>query len=161
MVQHLSRHPVSRRALAGRFVLGAALAVALGLGAAQAAPMTFDVPLSGAEQVPPVNTPGSGTAHLTYDPDTHVLKWQITYQNLSGPVTMGHIHGPAPKGKNAGVKIWLTEKGKEASSPITGEAKLSAADEKEMMAGEWYINLHTKAHPGGEVRGQIVPQNPM
>lgn len=144
---------LSRRA----FGAAAVLAFSLFAGAASAAPMSFDVPLSGAEQVPPVNTPGSGVAHLTYDPATHMLSWRITYENLSGPVTMGHIHGPAARGRNAGVKIWLTEKGKEAASPITGEASLSAEDEKEMMAGEWYINLHTKAHPGGEVRGQILP----
>ena len=145
---------ISRRA----FGAAAGLAfLCLAGTAVRAAPMSFDVPLSGAEQVPPVETSGSGTAHLTYDPATHVLSWTITYQNLSGPVTMGHIHGPAAKGKNAGVKFWLTEKGKEATSPITGQATLSPDDEKQMMAGEWYINLHTKAHPGGEIRGQILP----
>jgi hypothetical protein len=146
---------VSRRAFFG--ILGA---VGVGLGGvrlARAAAMSFDVKLSGAEQVPPVMTKGSGVAHLTYDPASRKLTWNVTYENLSSEVTMAHFHGPAGAGKNAGVKLWLSKKGSAVTGPITGEATLSEADAKELMAGEWYINVHTKDHPGGEIRGQVVP----
>lgn len=125
---------------------------------AVAAPMTFQVPLTGAQQVPPLQTAGSGTANLTYDPATRGVSWTITYSGLSTPVTMAHFHGPAPSGKNAGVQVWLTKKGASSvSSPIQGQATLTPAEAKEFMAGQMYINVHTKAHPGGAIRGQVVP----
>ncbi len=125
--------------------------------AAMAASMTFSVPLTGAQQVPPVTTSGSGTAQLTFDAGTRKLTWSITYSGLSGAATMAHIHGPAAEGKNAGVEVWLSKKGTMASSPITGSATLTAAQAKQLMAGEMYVNVHTKDHPTGEIRGQIVP----
>jgi len=70
---------------------------------------------------------------------------------------MAHFHGPAPVGKNAGVKVGLSHKGStEVVSPISGQATLSPDDAKVFEAGEMYINIHTKEHPGGEVRGQVV-----
>ena len=122
----------------------------------QAAPMSFTVQLTGAEQVPPVQTSGSGAADLTYDPSTRVLTWNITYSGLSGPATMAHIHGPGAAGKNAGVEIWLSKRGSEATSPITGRATLTAAQARQLMAGEMYVNVHTQAHPDGEIRGQMM-----
>ena len=80
-------------------------------GLALAAPMTISIPLAGAEQVPPVQTPGKGTAELTYDPDTRMVTWTINFSDLSGPATMAHFHGPAMAGKNGPVTIWLSKKG--------------------------------------------------
>jgi len=134
-------------------LVGAALCGA----AAKAAPESFKVALTGAQQVPPVQTSGSGTADVSYDPATRVVTWSITYGGLSGPVTMAHFHGPAPAGKNAPVVIWLTKKGSPVESPIKGEATLTPAQAQQFSAGDWYINVHTKAHPGGEIRGQVIP----
>jgi hypothetical protein len=126
-------------------------------GYALGAPVSFKVPVTGAQQVPPVQTTGSGTADLTYDPGTRVVTWSITYNGLSGPVTMAHFHGPAAEGKNAGVAIWLTKQGSPVESPIKGEATLTPAQAQQFAAGEWYINVHTQAHPAGEIRGQVIP----
>ena len=126
-------------------------------GHAVAAPASFTVPLTGEQQVPPVQTPGSGTAELTYDPATRIVTWSITYSGLSGPATMAHFHGPAGPGKNAGVEVWLTKKGGPVSSPIKGQAKLTPAQAQQFMAGDMYINVHTKEHPDGEIRGQVMP----
>lgn len=139
------------------FMVFSGLALAGALGLAQAAPVSFDVPLTGAQQVPPVQTAGSGSAALTYDPATRVVTWKITFSGLSSPATMAHFHGPAAAGKNAGVKVWLSEKGKEVTSPISGQATLSPDEAKMFEAGDMYINVHTKDHPGGEIRGQVVP----
>jgi len=125
--------------------------------AAEAAPETFKVALTGAQQVPPVQTAGVGTAELSYDPATRVVTWSVTYSGLSGPATMAHFHGPAAAGQNGPVAVWLTEKGKPAESPIKGEATLTPDQAKQFAAGEWYINVHTQAHPGGEIRGQVMP----
>lgn len=125
---------------------------------AVAAPVSFSVPLTGAQQVPAVKTDGSGTAKLTYDAATKYVTWSISYKDLSGPVTMAHFHGPAAAGANAGVIIWLSKHGDAAASnPITGQATLTADQAKQFTDGQWYVNLHTKAHPGGEIRGQVKP----
>jgi hypothetical protein len=134
--------------------------VGLGLiawtGQAQAAPESFTVPLSGTQQVPAVQTSGSGSADLTYDPSTRVVTWSITYSGLSSPATMAHFHNGA-EGKNGPVVVWLTTKGSPPSSPITGKATLTPDQAKQFAAGDWYINLHTKDHPAGEIRGQVMP----
>jgi CHRD domain len=141
--------------------LWAILACVLWLGApllASAAPMSFKVKLDGAQQVPPVQTEGTGTADLTYDPATKVLTWNVTFSGLSGPATMAHFHGPAPAGKNAGVEIWISTKGKtEAPSPLKGQATLTDAQAADLMAGNLYINVHTAKNPNGEIRGQVAP----
>ena len=144
---------ISRRLV----ILLACVASASWAGSAYASPISFTVPLTGAEEVPPVEASGKGSAALTYDPATRVVTWTITYTGLSAPATMAHVHGPAEKGKNGPVVIWLATKGIPAESPFKGEATLTPEQAQQFTAGEWYINLHTQAHPGGEIRGQVVP----
>ena len=139
------------------FTVFGGLALAGAMGLAQAAPVSFEVPLTGAQEVPPVQTPGSGSAALTYDAATRALTWKVTFSGLSSPATMAHFHGPAAVGKNAGVKLGISQKGaSEVASPISGEATLSPDDAKLLEAGEMYINVHSKNHPSGEIRGQVV-----
>jgi hypothetical protein len=130
-----------------------------GAAAAQGKTVTFDVPLSGQVQVPPVNTPGKGTAAINYDPSTRGVSWNITYQGLDSDVTMAHFHGPAPEGKNGPVQVWLTKKGGTLppTGSIKGSATLTPAQAKMFTAGNMYINIHTKDHPAGAIRGQVVP----
>ena len=90
-----------------------------------AAPVSFKVPLTGAQQVPPVQTAATGTADLAYDPATRVLTWSVAYNGVSGPATMAHFHGLASEGKNAPPVIWLAEKGAAVASPIKGQATLT------------------------------------
>ena len=141
----------------GVLVLVGLIGAASSGGLALAAPISFTVPLSGDQQVPSVTTTGSGTADLTYNPQTRVVTWSITYSGLSSPATMAHFHGPAGPGQNAGVLIWLTKKGGPVSSPITGHAILTPPQARQFMAGQWYINVHTTMHPDGEIRGQVQP----
>jgi hypothetical protein len=103
-----------------------------------------------------VTTAGKGTADLTWNSSTRVVTWDITDSGLTGPVTMAHFHN-APAGKNGKVVIWLTKKGKSTSAAIKGKATLTKAQAKQFAAGDWYINVHTKAHPAGEIRGQVKP----
>ena len=123
---------------------------------AEAAPLAFKVDMNGAQQVPPVQTGATGTADLTYDPATRMLTWNVTYSGLSGSATMAHFHGPAAQGKNGPPVIWLSEKGAAVGNPIKGEATLTPEQAQQMMAGDWYINVHTQANPGGEIRGQVI-----
>jgi CHRD domain len=143
---------MSRRTV---FALTGAACFALA-ASASATDMSFKVQLSGGQQVPPVMTPAKGTADLTFDPSTRMVKWHITYSDVSSAITMAHFHDGA-MGKNGPVKIWLTKKGSAVSSPIDGEATLSPEEAKQFEAGDWYINVHSKDHPAGEIRGQVVP----
>jgi hypothetical protein len=144
---HLQRYAVPFAVLAGVAWAGAALAE----------PVSFKVPLTGAQCVPPVDTAGSGTANLIYDPTTRVVTWNIPYSGLSSPTTMAHFHGPAKLGKNGPVVIWLNKQGAPPPNPMTGSATLTPEQAKQFSAGEWYVNVHTESHPAGEIRGQVIP----
>lgn len=117
-----------------------------------AQPQIYQASLSGAQQVPPTSARGTGTMEATYQPDTMALTYKVDYTGLTGPLTGAHIHAPAGPGANAPVAIPFTA----SASPITGGATLTQAQADALMAGQGYVNLHTAANPGGEIRGQIA-----
>ena len=113
----------------------------------------FEARLSGAQEVPTVNSAGSGQAELQWNRTTNVASWKVTFTGLSGEVTGAHIHGPASPGENAGVVIpFMTG----MSGTITGQTNLTSAQALDLAAGRWYVNIHTAAFPGGEIRGQLT-----
>jgi hypothetical protein len=134
------------------------IAAALGLGVSgtvlAADSTAFGAKLSGANEVPANASAGSGTLEASLDQQSSVLSWTLTYAGLTGPVKAGHFHGPALAGANAGVALGFTGS---VESPIKGSATLTAAQVDDLKAGKWYVNLHTAANPGGEVRGQVIP----
>ncbi len=132
------------------------LIVALGLGAslASAEEINYLFPIGGDQAVPPIDTPGNGFGDVTFDTDTLELSWNITYSDLTGSVSGAHFHGPAGYGQNAGVALGMTD----LDSPIVGNATLSQAQADDLVAGLWYVNIHTSTYPGGEIRGQVVPE---
>ena len=139
--------PNSKTILA-TLALGAAIAFA---GPAFAEKMK--VTLDGKSEVPPNTSAGTGTADVDYDAATKKLTWKLTYSGLSGPATAAHFHGPGEAGKNAGVAVAIPNA---TSSPAEGSATLTDAQAADLMAGKYYINVHTAANPGGEIRGQVT-----
>lgn len=133
---------------------GIAISVAL-LGGAPAFAETvkLSASLDGAQQSPPVTTDATGSADLSYDTDSRTLEWTIEYSGLSGAPGAGHFHGPADPGENAGVAVPL---GDNLASPITGQATLTEEQAAALLDGKLYLNLHTAANPGGEIRGQVT-----
>ena len=123
--------------------------------AAATAPSTgvASASLSGANEVPPVTSSATGMVDATFNAQTSLLAWTVTYGGMSGDVTAAHFHGPAIAGENAGVVIPITGS---TVSPIKGEATLTAAQATGLTAGKWYFNLHTAANPNGEIRGQVT-----
>jgi hypothetical protein len=139
--------PNSKTILA-TLALGAAIAFA---GPAFAEKMK--VTLDGKSEVPPNTSAGTGTADVDYDAATKKLTWKLTYSGLSGPATAAHFHGPAEAGKNAGVAVAIPNA---TSSPAEGSATLTDAQAADLTSGKYYINVHTAANPGGEIRGQVT-----
>lgn len=137
------------------FVLGLLAAVAV-CSAAQAQMVTYKAALSGAKEVPPVQSPATGSAAVNADPTTKQVSWRVVYSGLSGPVVAAHIHCGAPAGANAGVAVPLGA-GAALQSPITGTGKMTDPQFADLQAGRCYVNIHTAANKGGEIRGQLAP----
>ena len=113
---------------------------------------TYEAALTGGSEVPPNPSAGSGKAELQVDPSSYKAKWKVNYSGLSGPATMGHIHGPAAPTANAGVQVPF----KDVTTPsISGEAQLTPAQYADLAAGLYYVNIHSAQFPGGEIRGQL------
>src|SRR5580704_17301161 len=113
----------------------------------------FKATLDGKSEVPATTSTGTGTADIDYDPASKKLSWKLTYSGLSGPATAAHFHGPAEPGKGAGVAVAIPGA---TSSPSEGSAVLTDAQAADLIAGKYYINVHTEANPGGELRGQVT-----
>lgn len=116
--------------------------------------VSLSAKLSGANEVPANVSTGSGSVEASLDKQTNVLTWTVTYAGLTGPAKAAHFHGPAVAGTNAGVVLGFSGS---LESPIKGSATLTAAQVADLLAGKWYVNVHTAANPGGEVRGQVMP----
>jgi hypothetical protein len=99
-----------------------------------------------------ITSSGKGTGTFTLDPATKVLTYTVQYEGLTGPAAAAHIHGPAEPDASAGVVVPFST----AASPITGTATLTDAQIAELQAGKYYVNVHTAANRGGEIRGQIT-----
>lgn len=120
---------------------------------AYAQTLKFQAKIDAAQEVPTNDSKGSGTADLMYDTTSKNLTWTITFDGLTGPATVAHFHGPAEPGKTAGVALLI---GQKPTSPVKGSATLTDAQAADLMAGRWYVNVHTEANKAGEIRGQVT-----
>ena len=111
--------------------------------------------LTGGNEVPPLDVPGTGNAYIFYDAQTNRIEWTVTYTDLTGELTGAHIHGPAGADENADVLIDLRG-GEESEGVLEGEAEITQEQADQLIEGLWYVNLHTEANPGGEIRGQLM-----
>jgi hypothetical protein len=150
------RQTFGRRSFLGYCAAGVGAALTAFTSRGRAASTTFKTTMNAASEVPATTSTGTGAATITLDPATNKITWNVTFSGLTGPATAVHIHGPAPAGKNAGVMIWLSTKGQTATSPVTGSGDLTAAQVSDLTNGQCYVNVHTTANPGGEIRGQLA-----
>jgi hypothetical protein len=158
------------------FALTLVLLFALSLASVSAhsvsRPLHFVAPLSGEEEVPPVETLARGLATFHLSPSGDKLHFLLIVANLEN-VTMAHIH-LGPRGVNGPVVVWLYPEGPPpqliegrfsgvlATGTITADdlvGELEGAELAdllgEMKAGNTYVNVHTEQYPAGEIRGQI------
>lgn len=119
----------------------------------QIAPVAMQVALSS-----PSNPAASGFGTLTLVHNQLTLN--VTYRGLSSPATAAHIHGPATTSGSAGVLVDLAPVGAPFgdSGSLSGTVALTPVQLGYVIDGLTYINFHTAANPGGELRGQIQPQ---
>ena len=122
-------------------------------GAASAATLHFSTVLKGADEVPANTTTGTGKVTATLDTGSKTFTYKVTYSGLTGPATMAHFHGPAAPGVNAPPVVPVPQSA--LANPMKGTATLTAGQIADLEAGKWYFNIHTAAHPGGEIRGQL------
>ena len=113
----------------------------------------YKATLDAKSEVPPNASTATGTADIDYDPATKKLSWKVTYSGLTGPATAAHFHGPGEVGKNAGVAVAIPNAG---TSPVEGSATLNDSQAADFTSGKYYVNVHTQANPGGEIRGQVT-----
>jgi hypothetical protein len=116
--------------------------------------------LTGAEQIPPLTVAGTGSVTLTLKGNKITLSG--SYSGLTGAAAAAHIHAPALKGASSGVycSLMLMPGATVGAGTLMeggcGDKTLSAADVADLAAGKWYVNVHTAANGGGEVRAQLM-----
>ena len=130
-----------------RSVLAAAIFTMVACGVAIGA--NVKVTLSGANEVPPVTTSASGEGTISIA-DDGAVSGSVSTKGVQG--TAAHIHMGAA-GKNGPVAVPFTKDGDTYKAPAG--AKLNADQLKAFKAGELYVNVHSAANPGGEIRGQL------
>lgn len=163
----------TRRRFATAVGLGGLALTGTGIGAARGSNRNFRAHLSGENEVPPVETDAQGQSKFQLDRAGDELGYRLIVANIEN-VSMAHIHS-APAGENGPVVAWLYPEDGPPPELIEGrfdgvlaESTLTADDLVGPLAGgsladlvglfrdgEAYVNVHTTAHPGGEVRGQI------
>ena len=109
------------------------------------------VNLTGAEEVPPLTVPGSGTGSFRVASDG-TITGSVTTKDVAG--TMAHIHRGA-KGQNGPIVVPLDKNGDTYTVPAG--RKLTPQQMDDLKAGNLYVNVHTNRNKGGEVRGQLAP----
>jgi hypothetical protein len=123
-----------------------------GDAAATGQALNMNIELSGAQQVPPVETSGTGQVAVTFNSETRELSWSLDYSDLSSDATAAHFHGPADPGETAPPVIPVDD----FSDGAEGSATLTEEQAEQLMAGKMYFNLHTENNPNGEIRGQVT-----
>jgi hypothetical protein len=117
---------------------------------------SIKVTLSGSQEVPPNNSPGTGTLAASYNDSSNVLKYTVTFSGLSANTIAAHFHAPAPPGVIAPVVFPATNFPTGVTSgTYTDSITLSAGQEDTLKMGLFYFNIHTTTFQGGEIRAQI------
>jgi hypothetical protein len=128
-------------------------------------PVTYSAELRGANEVPPTGSAAFGGAFVTLDPNNSILTWEVNTSGI-GTATLSHIHrGPA--GVSGPVLInFATSPSQIPNGRTNGSIDISSLDPSDKTAlasastaSGYYVNVHSTAFPGGEVRGQLAAAN--
>jgi hypothetical protein len=114
----------------------------------------FGANLDGGQEMPPVDTLAYGKAVVALSADASQLVYRVTAYHFDEPITVGHFHR-GPRGVSGPPEIFLPSFG--SGLVVTGTAVITPGQVFRLMAGAYYVNLHTATHSGGEIRGQVEP----
>lgn len=164
-------------------LLAAIAAVSLVPAPASAAVLVFSAVLRGDSEVPAAATPGTGVTTVTLDTTANTMRVQTSFSGLVGDTTASHIHCCAPIGTNAqvatttpsffGFPLGVRSGSMDQTYDMTLASSYNAAFLNNaanggniataratlftgIAAGQAYLNVHTVAFPGGEIRGQLL-----
>jgi CSLREA domain-containing protein len=113
--------------------------------------------LSGAQEVPANASPGTGSVTASLNAGQTTLSVVFNWTGLTAPANASHIHGPAAAGANGGVVFGFSGFPTATSGSHSQSFPISPAQVSDFLAGLYYINIHTSAFPGGEIRAQLTP----
>lgn len=108
--------------------------------------------IDASQPVPATTSLATGSGTATIDTETNLFSFNFSFQGLEGNQTAVHFHGPAPLCETANPLITLP-----LGSPVKGQVKLSPQQASDVLAGLWYLNIHSDLFPPGEIRAQVVP----
>lgn len=123
--------------------------------------------MTAAQEVPVNGSTAIGIMDVSYSKETRLLTWSVTWSGLTGAVSLMHIHGLGPRGYSAGVVYNIITPSNGLATPnatlypATGKfsgtmlADGVVVKEQDLLNGLYYMNIHTVANGGGEIRGQI------
>lgn len=144
------------------FIYAAALLTVIGIGSCKKSStdttvpnVTFVATINGASETPANASAATGTATFTYNPTTYMLSGTVSYNGITP--SAAHIHKGAVG--VAGAVIFPLGSAM-LTSPIsfTSSVALTDAQQADLMANLYYVNFHSTAFPGGEIRGQLMKQ---
>lgn len=139
------------RSRLARFALSTVLLGSLLMaGSAYAVQKGVTIQISAAQEVPTNGSTATAVGTINIDTNANTLSFNIVETGVVNE-SAAHIHGPASPGVNAGVLFGLP-----AGSPKVGVWNYPEAQEGNILSGQMYVNIHTSANPGGEIRGQIT-----
>lgn len=120
------------------------------------------IPMTGAQEAPTTPSSALGTLDVYYAKNSKVLSYKVTWQGLADTITGMHIHGLAPAGYSTAIVQPILTTKNEAVFPFRGGTYSGTFNvdgvvvkEENLLNGLYYLNIHTKTYPGGEIRGQI------
>jgi hypothetical protein len=165
-----------------KFVHAFFAALVLIAPASQAATKIYAAPLSGANEVPAAATPGFGLSKITVDDAAKTLRVEVSFSSLIGNVTASHVHCCTAPGTNVGVATALpsfvgfplgvtagtydhtydmTQAGSFGAGFLAARGGSTDLALTDLIAGldggVAYLNVHTSAFGGGEIRGLLAP----
>ncbi len=116
----------------------------------------FTATYKGSNEVPANASTATGTITGTYNDSTNTITFTITFSGLGSNTVAAHFHGPAFPGTNANVIYPHTGFPTGVTSgTFSGTQVITDAEEKDLLAGKWYSNIHTTIFQGGEIRALI------
>ncbi|MGN6214839.1 CHRD domain-containing protein [Parafilimonas sp.] len=117
----------------------------------------FSTSLDQSQETPPTGEAGTGSCTATYDKNTNELKYTLTWSGLTGAPTAMHFH-KADIGEPGDVEIPITGFAASTSGTLEASAIVDEDEEEDLLEDKFYVNIHTAAHTGGEIRGQMIKQ---